>query len=79
MQDLAEKHKVKVIQIAMTNSAERPDDAAFQRLQTLTPGVLGGPTSHVWLRATGEQAPQAEVRAVPAASHALVVMHRQHS
>jgi hypothetical protein len=53
--DLAEKHKVKVLQIATTDNEERPDDAAFKTLRTLTPAIVGGPTSHVWLRVTGAQ------------------------
>ncbi len=55
VQELAEKHKVQVLQIAITDSEVRPDDAAFQQLTTLTPAVLGSPMLHVWLRVTGEQ------------------------
>ncbi len=54
VRELAEQHKVQVLQIATTDSEVRPDDTAFQQLKDLTPAVLGGPTSHVWLRVTGK-------------------------
>jgi hypothetical protein len=72
--DLAEKHKVKVLQIATTDNDERPDDAALKTLRTLTPAIVGGPTSHVWLRVTGEQGLQGCGQYLLL----LVVTHRQH-